>query len=356
MNKKFETKQKTVNNLEKDSKKVILGQFFTRDSIWLKDHIVDFIVNSKSKIAYDPFAGEGHLLQAAKKIGLDTIKGLDIDNELKWDQNDSLKSIPHIEEAIIITNPPYIAKYSASRKKVENNVKMYFENSKYDDIYLIALDKMLDAQDNVVAIIPETFINSNFQSKNRLVSITILEENPFDDTDTPVCVVCFDKTTKKYSEIKIFKNDDYLGTLEYFESLRLTPKNDIKIKFNSPAGWLALRAVDTTNPNEKIKFDFKNNIEYDWEKGIKVSSRLLTLIDVVVPDVNREEFIIECNRILNNIRIQTSDVILSPFKGNMKNGKRRRRLDYKTARSIIEKAYKETVLQGSETNEEFRLL
>ena len=103
-----------------NAKKVILGQFFTRNDIWLRPHIENFILDSCCKIAYDPFAGNGDLLKVSQKLKLKT-KGLDIDTTMGWEYNDSLISIPHIEEGIIITNPPYISNYSASRKKVFNN-------------------------------------------------------------------------------------------------------------------------------------------------------------------------------------------------------------------------------------------
>ena len=77
-----------------------------------------------------------------------------MDNSLEWELNDSLISIPHIDNSIIITNPPYLSNYSASRKKIDDKVEKYFSSSSYDDVYLIALDKMTDAQDYVVAIIP----------------------------------------------------------------------------------------------------------------------------------------------------------------------------------------------------------
>ena len=161
------------------SKKIKLGQFFTKKEIWLKSQIYDFIKASKQMIAYDPFAGEGNLLSIASKFGFfKEIKGLDIDENLHWKINDSLKKIPHYDNAIIITNPPYIAKQSASRKNID--LSLYFNSSTYDDIYLIALDRMLEAQRYVVAIVPESFINSNYRQKNLLFSITILEENPFE--------------------------------------------------------------------------------------------------------------------------------------------------------------------------------
>ena len=318
----------------------MLGQFFTKDELWLKPQVMDFIKNSNLSIAYDPFAGAGDLLRAAKeKCGFTKVVGLDIDDKLTWKHNDSLLNIPHIDNAIIITNPPYMSNYSAARKGLAQELEKYFATSKYNDVYLVALDKMIKAQKNIVTIIPETFVNSNYEQKNLLSSITILEENPFDDTENPVIVACFDGNPKSLSEVKVYKNDAFINNLENIENLRIKPTGILDMTFNKPSGWLAVRCVDTTNPANMIRFDFKDNIEYDWENRIKVSSRLLTLIDIDIKDEDREIFIQKCNDILSEIRKETNDIILSPFKGNMKNGQRRRRLDFMTCRAIIEKAY-----------------
>ncbi len=54
---------------------------------------------------------------------------------------------------------------------------------------------------------------------------------------------------------------------------------------------------------------------------------------------NDIKFIIsQANTILKELRDKTEDLTLSPFKGNQRNGKRRRRLDFRTARAIIEQA------------------
>ncbi len=84
--------------------------------------------------------------------------------------------------------------------------------------------------------------------------------------------------------------------------------------FNDPAGWLAVRCVDTTNPNNMIRFDMKENIDYDWEHRIKVSSRLLTLVDLDVPESDRVRFVGRCNSLLLELRRETSDIILSHVK------------------------------------------
>ena len=203
------------------NKKTVLGQFFTKDKLWLKPQVLDFIKNSNCNTVFDPFAGAGHLLNAVDGLGFTKKVGLDIDKNLGWEVNDSLISIPHIDEkTIIITNPPYLTNYSASRKKILDKVKKYFDKTLYDDLYLLSIDNMLKSQKYVVAIIPETFINSNFRNKNYLSSITILEENPFEDTDTPVVVACFDGVLKKLSEISVYKNEVRVNDLAYLESKR----------------------------------------------------------------------------------------------------------------------------------------
>lgn len=298
--------------------------------------------------AYDPFAGSGCLLRAAE-TNFSFIKktiGLDIDESLGWPVNDSLAGIPKKKDAIIVTNPPYISNYSAARKKISASLQKYFDSTEYDDVYLLALDQMLLAQKHVVAIVPETFINSNYRQKQKLHSITILEENPFLDTDVPVVVLCFDSVIKDLDKVKVYKNDTFVNTLGAIEKLRLNPQNNVEMKFNVLSGWLAVRCVDSTNPENMLKFDFKDNIDYAWDKGIKVSSRLLTLIDLDVPEKKRVEFINQCNGILLDLRMKTADVIFSPFKGNMKNGVRRRRLDFRTCRAIIEMAYEKISDKG----------
>lgn len=324
------------------SKKIQLGQFFTGKDLWLKPNVLEFIKNSPCTIIYDPFAGKGDLLDLMKRHGYNNTFGLDIDDKLSWKINDSLKKIPTIKNAIIITNPPYLAKQSAARKKID--LKNYFINSCYDDIYLIALERMLEAQSHVVAIIPESFINSNFKQKSKLSSITILEENPFFDTENPVCVVCFDGIEKDFKLIKVYKNNELVGNLQEIMDIRIFPHKKIKMRFNSKDGWLALRAVDSTDDNLKIHFAFKKDIPYDWEKGIKVSSRHMTLIDIDLEDQQKYGLINEANNLLNYIRLKSQSILLTPFMGNTKKGIRRRRLDYDLARAILEKAYEKAVL------------
>jgi len=259
------------------AKKRTLGQFFTRNDFWLKDHILQFIKSANASVAFDPFAGNGDLLKVAKEIGFKKIKGLDIDDSLNWKNNDSLLSIPKIKNSIIITNPPYLTNYSAKRKKIYKNVKKYFDICDYDDLYKLAIKNCLN-NDFGVMIVPETFINSKFP-KSRLTSITVIEDQLFNDTENPVCVICFNNKDKINKEIKIYKNNELIGNLDYFENMRPSPHNNIYIKFNVPKGQIALRAVDTTNPKRPISFMKPEDINYNLS-NIKHSSRLITVIEV----------------------------------------------------------------------------
>lgn len=323
------------------AKKRILGQFFTEGRCWLLPQVLAFIESSGCRTIYDPFAGSGCLFNAVtNETGIvEKCVGLDIDPSLGWEVNDSLKHIPHIENAVIVTNPPYLSSYSATRKKIGPSLAEYFAQTTYDDLYLLALDRMLDAQDYVVAIIPETFINSSYRRKHRLCSITVLEENPFSDTDAPVVVACFDGTLKSLRDVDIYKSNCRVCSLQDVEDCRMIPTGSPKIRFNAPSGWLGVRCVDTTDPSDVLRFDFKENFSYDWDRGIKASSRLLTLVDIDVPEQKRQDFIDAANIELRRLRIDSHDLVFSPFKGNMRNGVRRRRLDFATARAILEKAY-----------------
>jgi hypothetical protein len=331
--------------MNKHLKKRSLGQFFTKNHFWLKEHVLDFIKKTKSEIAFDPFAGGGDLLKVANEIGFSKTLGYDIDKSLNWEINDGLKSIDRIEKSIIITNPPYLTNYSAKRKGIYENVSQYFESCNYDDLYQLAIEKCMEKNDYGIMIVPETFINSSFP-KYRLESITIIEDLMFNDTENPICVICFDRKHKSYDEIKVYKNESYIGMLGRLEKMRKIPRKNVDIKFNSLRGQVALRAVDTTKTDKPIQFMKPEEINYDLST-IKVSSRLITLIELTLDEKMLDELIEYSNNILFDFRRETSDILLSPFKGNKKNGERRRRLDYQTARAIIEEAYEKILPTSS---------
>ena len=55
-------------------------------------------------------------------------------------QNDSINNFPKCENCIVITNPPYLAKNSSTRLKLD------YGNRKFNDLYLEYLSIMLKIQ------------------------------------------------------------------------------------------------------------------------------------------------------------------------------------------------------------------
>jgi len=336
-----------------------LGQYFTKDEIWLRPHIKKHIVSLQKKYSHcvDPFAGDGHLLDVAASFDYKTI-GYDIDEDIckknGWgDPNDSLKTVKRHDNAFVLTNPPYLAKNSAKRMKSE--MVSYFEPGAIpgidigmlgilDDMFKFAIEKVLQTYSESIWIVPESGIQDLDDLKHwmkNLHSVTILEENPFDDTEHPVCVMIFSRSNPKQ---EIWKNNELLGKYVDIKSIHDSfakgPSRSTPMKFNTPEGKLGFRAVDGTREDGSMRIKFCRGEELDYPReNIKVSSRHLTYIDIEIEGKVLDATIAEANRTINEYREATHDVFLTAFMGNTKTGERRRRLDYKLARIIFNRAY-----------------
>jgi len=324
-----------------DNKKQNLGQFNTKNDVWLRPHIYEFIKNCGCSRVVDPYAGAGDLLNAVNDLPWREVIGYDIDPSLGWPINDGLVDIPYHEDAIVITNPPYLAKNSAARNDLESY--QHFkepDNEIFEDLYQIALRRVLEKYKKAVFIIPETYFQTEF-FKSHLDMYTVIEENPFNDTDCPVCVAAFTVSNDFYrisgNNYRIYKNDSYLFNRLDLEDIifEFKSRRRVGLDFNNPNGKLGLRGVDGVDPLDRICFAPPDDLNYNLA-NIKPSSRAITLIDVEGVEINNT-FLQTANVLLNILRLKTRDVILSPFKNNNKLGQRRRRLDYYWARKIIEK-------------------
>jgi len=335
-------KNRTV---EVDIDKVSLGSFYTTKSGWLTDQVRQFLEKALSESngnLLDPFAGDGHLLEAIKSdpvLGrlVSQATGFDIQGEL-FPFNDSLVSIPNPQRAVLVTNPPYLANHSAKRKGVDQLVSKYFANSTQKNLYRIALENCLASADYVVAIIPETFLLSTFP-KHRLELAVVIQDSLFGDTDAPALVACF--TKERCADARVFTGNQSIGKLSEILELRESTAPKKKIVFNDPKGRIGLRAVDGSDGESPIAF--MPALEFDYSsRKVMVSSRLMTYLDL--PDLSDDEIdsiIIRANAALKRIRKDSGDLVLAPFKGNDKSGKRRRRLDYALARKLLNGAYEE---------------
>jgi hypothetical protein len=249
-----------------------------------------------------------------------------------WPINDSLIAIPNPKRAVILTNPPYLANHSAKRKGVSSLVSKYFEQSTYKNLYMIAMENALAAADYVVAIIPETFLLSSFP-KDRLELAVVIQDSLFGDTDAPALVACFGK--EECADAHIFTGKQSIGTLSEILALRESTAPKQRIVFNDPKGRIGLRAVDGSDGKSPIAFVAAKDFSYPPE-SVAVSSRLMTYLELPeLSDAEVSKLISKANVILSQIRKASGDLVLAPFKGNDRNGKRRRRLDYALARKIL---------------------
>lgn len=325
-------------------KKKKYGQFYTIFNPFKNSLFIEWynkIPDKLKKEALEPFAGSNNILNLINEVK-------EISPPKKWKCYDIApnntkenKSINYIVEKrdtikdfpkgyhLVVTNPPYLAKNKATLMNIE------FDKN-YEDIYLKCLDIMLKNVEYIAAIIPESFITSD-KYRERLYGVVSLEMKMFDDTEVPVCLAMFNKDN--VNETKVYKNDKFIGTIQELKKYNFFNNyKEIDLKFNDNYGNIGFIAIDNTKENS-IKFVDDSEISTE----IKVSSRAITKISGIEfkDNIQKENFINKLNENIENYRNLTQDVFLTSFKGLRKDLKYRRRMDYKTARNIINKVYKE---------------
>lgn len=315
------------------------GQFFTKKNLFKLKSFQDwfFSIPKYSTMKYvEPFAGEIDLKKFMDQIDSSLIWSFyDIDPKIHGvNKNDSIKNFPK-DYDFCITNPPYLAKNSAKRRGLN------YPKTDYDDLYKLALEKCLENCRYVAAIIPESFITANLfhERLERVISINFI---PFDDTEHPVCLALF--AQEESNDFEIFLGEKKIGNYNFLKKKLPKENKSRKIKFNDPDGDLALIAVDNTTKNS-IRFCPKEEVK---KEEIKVSSRSRTRLKLEEKDLNlikdkfgsMDKFLERLNLNLEKFRKQTQDVFLTSFKGLRKDGKYRRRLDFKLAKKLIDQSLK----------------
>jgi hypothetical protein len=242
-------------------------------------------------------------------------KSYDIEPQMmSVEKRDTLVDFP-LGFSVCITNPPYLAKNSATRRMLP------YPNTHYQDLYLFALDLCLKHCDFVAAIIPASFLNSGFY-RDRLHSYILLENRMFIDTDCPVCLALF---TPSSSDIMIYTLD-YCGFYSELEKKLPKVRRMNRHLFNVKEGELGLIAIDDIY-KPSIRFVDGDEIP---SQNVKFSSRSITRIAGI-----SQFYIDELNKRLNEFRAETHDIFLTPFKGLRKDGRFRRRLHFILASQLI---------------------
>ncbi len=266
----------------------------------------------------EPFAGANNIITLLKQEGLcGRFYSYDIAPKSRQVvRRDTIGRFPAGYKTCI-TNPPWLTRYFASRNKV------YFPDTKHDNLYKTCLELALANCDNVAFIIPGTFLRTGLY-RERLSSIIFIHKKMFADTDHPVCIAMFNK--RRVSDTDVYHDDVHIGRLGELE--RFMPRRSGRgqdIRFNDPRGRLGLHAIDNTR-EASIRFCKGSEIK----RRVIHSDRLITRIGT-----KHEVDIDALNRRLNQIRRKTHDVFFAPFKGLRKDGSYRRRVDYEFVRDLV---------------------
>ena len=249
-------------------------------------------------------------------------------------QRDTLADFPK-EFNVCITNPPWLARNSATRRGLP-----FPEATRYDDLYKYAIEQCLTHCGWVAAIIPEAFIRSGLflERLHDFISLVPQREGKakketqkrdtsymFEDTEHPVGLALF--APDATSDVKIWQNNRFLGTMGELREHLPHPSSNRDIVFNDPSGNLGLIAIDNT-VSASIRFCPPEELK---DYPIRVHCRSITKIGVPwCVDIDR------LNTRLATVREKTHDVFLTAFKGIRRDGHYRRRLDWALTRAIID--------------------
>ena len=274
-----------------------------------------------NKQILEPFAGANHIIESLQSTGLcSEFASFDVfparDDVVK---RDTMASFPTGYE-VCVTNPPWLARNSATRRKLP------YPECRYDDIYKFCLELCLNRCRFVAALIPASFLQSGL-FRDRLSTYILLHNPIFIETDNPVCLALFANTPTRTTQV--YYDDVYVGELKDLESKRPKAKKKRSLRFNDPEGQLGFISFDNTK-ERSIRFCEVAEIE-GYE--IKHSSRFITRISgdfVGVPNL-----IEHLNCLLAKFRDDTKDLFLTPFKGVREDGQYRRRMFFSQARTLI---------------------
>lgn len=248
-------------------------------------------------------------------------------------QRDTLQNFPTGYRAAV-TNPPYLAKNSAKRRGLP------FPDTDYDDLYKHALAITLTHTPWVAAIVPDSLFTANLFHE-RAQAFVSLTQSMFADTEHPVCLALFGPTG---GNPELWMGNTRVGTMQGLAPYRPYSNQRKKWRFNDPQGLIGLHALDTP---KGPTVQFIPGLKID-SRIIKHSSRAITRISS--PDISPSDLpalLASANTILHQFRTHTQDVFLTSFKGLRMDGLYRRRLDFATARTILDQAHEQnTPLSG----------
>lgn len=301
-------------------KKRFQGQFYTAGNPFACEAFSRWGERARllNETVLEPFAGANSLINHLRELKMiNDWKSYDI--EPKADGVSIRDTIADFPQGfnVCITNPPWLAKNSATLRALP------FPDTKFDDLYKLALTRCLENCAYVAALVPESFIRAGLHH-GRLHTFVSLTTAMFTDTKHPVGLALFDPSAVE--DVVIYSGNQFVGKLSELQKYRPPFYGNNEIQFNVPDGNLGLIAVDNTK-GATIRFCDANEL-----KDYKVIDTCRYFTKLSVPwKVNIQN----CNDMVNSFRDATKDVFLTCYRGIRRDGMYRRRLDWNLARDFL---------------------
>ena len=301
------------------------GEYYTKGNPFTLPPFLDWArdIDLSHQTILEPFAGANHIIKSLQGIELcNDFVSYDIrpnDDQVK--RRDTIKRFPRGFE-VCITNPPWLARNSATRRG------LLYPRTDYDDLYKLCLDLCLQHCPWVAALVPASCLHSNLFRDRLETYILLHDKHLFIDTDNPVCLALFGPRAS--AKVKVYYDDAYIGELTTLETMIPNSSAHKQVKFNDEDGRLGFVAFDNTI-EPSIRFCDAQDIR---QYPVKESSRFFSRISVAKNDYSID--ILNAN--IKAFREETQDLFLTPFKGIRRDGQYRRRMSFALAKRFINAA------------------
>ena len=310
------------------SSKRTLGQYYTLGNPFGHPAFLDWAQQAglPQATVLEPFAGANSLVLMLQQAGLcREWRAFDIHpGAPDVVARDTFADFPRGYQ-VAITNPPYLAKNSAKRRGLA------FPSTTYDDLYKHALALTLAHTPWVAAIVPDSLFTAGL-FHSRALAFVSLTQSMFADTDHPVCLALFGPSG---GNPDLWMGNTRVGRMDDLAQHLPAPSHRYEWTFNDPQGLVGLYALDSPK-SASISFVRGKDIDPGI---IKPSSRAITRISSPhLAESDLSFFLDQSNRLLENMRANTKDVFLTSFKGLREDGMYRRRMDFSTARALLDAA------------------
>ena len=323
-------------------------QFFTHETKDIEIFVKHYAARLNPSVWVDPFAGEGHLLRMFKPGPTISI---DIDPKLNPDVvADSFASLPPIKDCAVITNPPYA--YRHILQKNNSTLHKLVRDAGYVDLYEYSIRRLIEqwGMIDIFAVLPENFIASN-ETKLRpelyknIQAVQIHNFSTSHSTGQPTVMVYI--SPKEVCESDLWVGGERHGSVVIMpDGIRPNLKTvDNYVDFGMKDGQtedarntsILLQAIDGGGWDTRIKLMRVYEKFGDAQFHNKISDRAYIQIVPKIPmtELQINTLIKAFNKYVDKWRNKTNGLGLTSFRSNSVGGFRRKRLDFKLARLII---------------------